>query len=79
MIVKLYVVFDKVAAEAGPVFQAKNDGVALRQYNELLVKNQVKNTEEYQLLCLGQYDTEKPSVVSFPTTEVYLTVDDNDE
>jgi hypothetical protein len=57
MIYRLYTVFDKVAEEAGPIFQAKNDGVALRNFGSIL-QSQGLNPEDYKLLYLADYDTE---------------------
>ena len=35
----LYVIYDRVAQESGPVFEAKNDGIAVRQMRNLLSEN----------------------------------------
>lgn len=51
----LYVVFDKVAQESGPIFEAKNDGVAIRQFTQLMEKNPI-DRQEFALLCLGEID-----------------------
>lgn len=58
----LYAVYDLLAGEAGPVFQAKNDQVALRQYRNL-VKGEGINMSEYELYSLGVYDPEKLLII----------------
>jgi hypothetical protein len=49
----LYSIFDKVAEEFGPLFEAKNDGVALRNYFQL-VKNSAIDGDEFVLYKLGE-------------------------
>lgn len=51
----LYVVYDKVAGEAGPVYTAKNDAVARRMYAGLVEREGI-NRDEYLLIHIGQYD-----------------------
>lgn len=50
----LYVVYDTVAHESGPVFEARNDRVALRNY-DILMKD-IKYRSDYHLLFLGSID-----------------------
>jgi hypothetical protein len=57
MIQCLYTVFDVLAEEGGPVFQAKNDGVALRNFHNI-IQSQALNPGDYQLFRLARYDTE---------------------
>ena len=49
----LYVVRDVVAEQCGPVFEAVNDAVAMRQYRAI-----VKDCDpaEYQLIRIGRVD-----------------------
>lgn len=60
MIQKIYTVFDKVAEEAGPPFTAINDGVAIRSYAKIM--GQVADTNDYSLLCIGEYNTETGAI-----------------
>lgn len=53
----IYTIYDEVAQEAGPPFLAKNDGVANRQYQELLLKNRLDRTE-FTLHMIGEYDNQ---------------------
>ena len=52
----LYTVYDELAEEAGPIFCAKNDAVAERQFTAL--KAEIAETERpnYHLFFLGEYD-----------------------
>ena len=54
MITNIYTIRDKVAEEVGPLFQAKNDAVAIRQFKQLIKDSE--NPEEYELLCLGDFN-----------------------
>ena len=54
MITNIYTIRDKVAEEVGPLFQAKNDAVAIRQFKQLVKDSE--NPEEYELLCLGDFN-----------------------
>lgn len=57
MYLKLYTVYDSVAEEAGPIFQAVNDAVALRNYNNMMASTPHVNKDEYKLLCIGTFCT----------------------
>lgn len=64
----LYVIYDKLAAESGPVFEAKNDQVALRQFKKAI--EPASNKNEYQLYRIGAYDNEKLECTSFEAEEI---------
>lgn len=66
MINKLYCIYDKVAKEYGPVFESKNDGVALRSYYGLLGKTEGLFKEEYVLYCIGTLDKETCAIDQAP-------------
>lgn len=72
MLKNLYCIYDKVAQESGPIFEAKNDGVAERMYFDL-VQNQRKNPvfdqDDYELLCLGSFDSESLKIVPLPNSK----------
>lgn len=57
MDMRLYSVFDAVAGEAGPVFCAVNDQVALRNLRTLLKDVPDFDRDAYKLYYLGLYDT----------------------
>lgn len=56
MILNFYVIWDKVAKEAGPVFQAKNDGVARRNVIHLLEKVADFDRPAYELKRICSFD-----------------------
>ncbi len=63
MKVNVYTIYDKVACEAGPIFQAKNDGVAFRCFMSLVKDSHASNPTDYDVYCLGQFDTESRTFV----------------
>ena len=60
MINNVYTVEDVVAEDTAPVFEARNDGVAIRQFKDLLTK--VPNPEEYVLWQVGRMDHDKKRI-----------------
>lgn len=62
---ELFVVFDKLAKESGPVFMAKNGEVARRQFENLLASDKALagRKEEYMLYCVGSIDNETMEIV----------------
>lgn len=50
-VANLYVIYDKVAEESGPVFEARNHGTALR--GALKSVNEQVDLKEYKLLHIG--------------------------
>lgn len=59
----IYAIRDSVAEESGPLFVAKNDAVALRQYDALLRDADPKHKDEYELLCVGEYNSDEGTVL----------------
>jgi len=57
MLHRMYTVYDKVAEEGGPLFQAKNDQVAVRVTNKIMESQKLK-VVDYELLYMGVYDSE---------------------
>lgn len=53
MTMQIYVVVDRVAEESGPLFEARNDGVALRNLNLMLQKVEGAGPRDFILLRLG--------------------------
>ncbi|GMO29634.1 MAG: hypothetical protein Ta2B_10630 [Termitinemataceae bacterium] len=58
MLFNLYSVRDRVANEFGPIFQAKNDDVAWRNYFSLLTNSNVTDMLDYELVRLGSFDVD---------------------
>ena len=50
----LYTIYDKVAQETGPLFEAKSDAVASRSARNLL--SEVQNVDDFKLLRVGYSD-----------------------
>lgn len=63
----LYTIFDRVAEESGPVFEAKNDAVALRKFRDFMKSNPI-DPREFRLVALGRIDhaTNKLTVLATP-------------
>jgi len=79
MKMKLYVVYDKVAEESGPIFQAKNHKVAMRQYNHLIEKEALVK-EDYCLICVGNWDSENAMIkAEHYVVETYGSMEVEDE
>lgn len=82
---RLYEIWDETAEQGSGVFEAKNDSVALRQFNRLTSESDF--APEFSLWCLGVYDNEKnPKQGSPMRTHLPVEVkpridseDDNDE
>jgi hypothetical protein len=58
---RLYSICDEVADECGPLFQAKNDAVAFRNFQSFIVSNKLQE-EDYMLRFVAVFDTEKGEV-----------------
>lgn len=58
MVLRLYSIFDRKAEEFGPVFQSKNDEVAIRAYRKHMQNVDALSKDDYELAYLGTFDTE---------------------
>lgn len=77
MKVNIYTIYDSVAKECGPIYQAKNHDVAVRAFKSLISDTPNVKVSDYDLYCLGEFDTEK---CSFVPVEVPFTIPvDNSE
>ena len=63
MKVNIYTIYDSVAKECGPIYQAKNHDVAVRAFKSLISDTPNVNVSEYDVYCLGEFDNEKCSFV----------------
>ena len=63
MKVNIYTIYDKLACEAGLIFQAKNDAVALRCFMSLMKDTSNVVPSDYDVYCLGEFDTDTRSFV----------------
>lgn len=59
MLVNIYTIYDVLAEECGPIFQAKNDKVACRACDSMIAEACGTSVSDYQLWCLGAFDNEK--------------------
>lgn len=66
--VNIYVIYDKLAEEAGPLFIAVNDEVAKRQYEQTM--QHVTTKADYLLYRIGFYDNVNMEVV--PDVKAYI-------
>jgi hypothetical protein len=53
---RVYTIKDQVAGESGPLFFAKNEKIAIRNFTSLMAKSPSK--DDYTLYEIGQYDPE---------------------
>lgn len=65
---EIFTIYDKVAQEAGPLFQAKNLYVAMRYVKEMIKDNKI-NLSEYDLVRLGTFDSESMSIIVLPKAD----------
>lgn len=56
MIMGLYSVYDRLAEEYGPVFEAPTNAVACRSFEILMKEAKIGKVSEYKLLSLGSVD-----------------------
>ncbi len=63
----LYVVFDTIGKESGPLFHAKNDEVARRHFRILIDNNEPSWKSDFELHYVGEYCHETCTI--FPTGE----------
>lgn len=61
MVMYVYTIFDKVANECGPIIEAKNDAVALRQYRQ--VTKDINSPGEFALYRIGSMDHDQVKLV----------------
>lgn len=73
MITNLYCIRDVAAEDSGPIFHAKNNAVAVRNYQQMM--KDTPYSGDYKLLLLGSYDSDRTLIVllSLPE-EVNLTI-----
>lgn len=70
----VYVIYDKVAEESGPMFEAVNNGVALRQACNVLKPLPPTLIDDYQLVKIGEYDTKDMQIYVIPPEIVDLSL-----
>lgn len=75
MIINVYSIRDLIAEDSGPLFQAKNNAVAVRSFQFSL--KDTTTPGDFRLLLIGSFDTETSRLVVLPVAEeVVLTLND---
>lgn len=73
MITQLYVIYDRIAQECGPIFEAKNDGVAFRMYRDLIQsKEKDPNFTQEEYICYRISSFDRETMVLTPEREPTL-------
>ncbi len=70
MKINVYTIYDKLARESGPLFQAKNDKVAYRQFCTQLKEIKNIQKEDFELLNIAEYDNEACQLQDMITVRV---------
>lgn len=63
MLMFLYAIYDKLAQECGPVFEAKNDLTAARGFFQSIPP--VAKASEFSLLCVGSFSHDPVKITGF--------------
>lgn len=69
MVQMVFSILDRVAAEYGPVFTAKNEEVAMRQFKYLMTTEAKDNMGDFSLIKVGHFDNESGKLESIGTNE----------
>lgn len=56
MKLRMYTIYDSVAEESGPIYCVKNDGVALRAFQQAMSGKDRAVWGEFALMYLGTFD-----------------------
>ena len=70
----LYTIYDKSAEEAGPVFNAVNDSVAIRQVVQMMTDIPPHIRGDYKLYCLGSWDNKSMIIEKSVPWEIDFTL-----
>lgn len=60
----IYTLYDVVAKECGPLWQAKNHEVAIRQAQNLVETQKITRPEDFHLYCVGNICEESMDIVA---------------
>lgn len=67
MITNLYAIRDRGAEETGPLFHAKNNAVAMRQFQQ--ITKDIPHAAEMVLLLIGSFDHDTTNLVKLQIPE----------
>lgn len=66
----LYVIYDVLAEECGPVMQAPNDKVAARAYYNLIETVAQRSRNDYRLMMCGTVETNTGEIFGYAAPSV---------
>lgn len=75
MLTRVYTIKDVVAEEFGPLYQARNDGVAIRGYRDLMARpmgTALPDPREYRLYCVAEFDNSTGYVHASDPVEIAI-------
>lgn len=78
MFKNLYTLKDLVAEECAPIFEANNDGVAIRMFQETISRQQIPY-DDFHLLRIGRYDKSTGSIIPEDPQEVVVNFSMSEE
>jgi hypothetical protein len=55
-LIYLYVIHDRVSKRSGPIFEAVNDEVAMRNYQRMFLSDELLSEQDFTLMKIGEYD-----------------------
>lgn len=58
MITSLYTIYDRTAEDAGPIFEAKNHGIAKRSFFRIIRNVDSVSAGDFRLYYLGDFNSE---------------------
>lgn len=69
----IYSIYDKVAGECGPLFEAANDGVAIRKFRQVMESASIEEKGDYQLLMVGYVSRKRGGQIELvPSLEIKI-------
>lgn len=74
----LYVIYDRVAEESGPCFDAVNRGIALRNFRNLMEKVPGYQKADYRLYQVAHYDARTMKIEAVDPPEEVLYSEETD-
>ena len=74
----LYTLKDMVAEEVAPIFEANNDGVALRMFQESIQKQQIPY-DDFRLIRIGRLDKTTGEIIPEEPTDVEINIAMSDQ
>lgn len=67
MDMNLYCVYDRVAEQCGPLYEAKNDAVACRNFKAMMAAVPKVDLDAFDLIFLGTMDKDTMKIVVLDT------------